>query len=151
MYEIGRICVKIAGRDAGLKCVVVDVFDDCFVLIDGQTRRRKCNVRHLEPLKEVIKIKKNASHTEVVSEFKKFKIDINAETKPKKVTPRPVRQKKVKDKPKKESLEQKAIVKVDKKEPEAVVKVEDKTASKKADKPKSEKSIKPEVSKSAKK
>jgi len=43
----GRICVKTAGRDAGLKCVIVDVLDDKFVLIDGETRRRKCNILHL--------------------------------------------------------------------------------------------------------
>ena len=60
MIEIGRICVKIAGRDAGLKCVIVDILDDKSVLIDGETRRRKCNVLHLEPSKEVIKIKIDA-------------------------------------------------------------------------------------------
>src|SRR3989344_3996604 len=59
MIEIGRLCLKTAGRDAGMKCVIVDILDDKFVLIDGQTRRRKCNILHLEPLKEVIKIKKN--------------------------------------------------------------------------------------------
>jgi large subunit ribosomal protein L14e len=62
MIEIGRLCVKTAGRDAGLKCIIVDILDDKFVLIDGETRRRKCNILHLEPLKDVIKIKKNASH-----------------------------------------------------------------------------------------
>ena len=50
MFEIGRLCVKIAGRDAGLKCLVVEVIDDNYVLIDGQTRRRKCNIKHLEPV-----------------------------------------------------------------------------------------------------
>lgn len=88
MFEVGRLCVKIAGRDSGLKCVVVDIVDDKFVMIDGQTRRRKCNTKHLEPLKESIKLKKNASHKDVVSEFKKLKIDIR-ETKPKKPTKRP--------------------------------------------------------------
>lgn len=37
--EIGRVCIKIAGRDAGMKCVVVEQLDNNFVLIDGQTRR----------------------------------------------------------------------------------------------------------------
>ena len=47
MIEIGRLCVKIAGRDAGKKCVVVDVVNDNTVLIDGETRRRNCNIKHL--------------------------------------------------------------------------------------------------------
>lgn len=98
MFEIGRMCIKIAGRDAGLKCVVVDIIDDTFVLIDGQTRRRKCNVKHLEPLKEVVKLKKNASRSTVFEEFKKLKIDVK-ETKPKKPSQRPLKQKKKKEQP----------------------------------------------------
>lgn len=63
--EIGQLCIKIAGRDAGKKCVVVDVLDNNFVLIDGETRRRKCNLSHLEPLEQSVKVKKGASHEEV--------------------------------------------------------------------------------------
>src|SRR3989304_3433103 len=76
MIEIGRVCVKIAGRDAGLKCVVVDVLNKSTVLIDGQTRRRKCNVAHLEPLQQTLKIDKGASHEKVVSAFKELDVVI---------------------------------------------------------------------------
>ena len=69
MIEIGRVCVKLAGRDAGKKCVVVDFIDDNTVLIDGFTRRRKCNLRHLEPLEETLSIEKGASSDEVCSAF----------------------------------------------------------------------------------
>ena len=31
--EIGRICVKNAGRLAGRKCVIVDIIDENFVLV----------------------------------------------------------------------------------------------------------------------
>ena len=72
MIEIGRVCIKTAGRDAAKKCVIIDILDNKFVLIDGETRRRKCNILHLEPLKDVIKIKKNASHDEVKKEFGKL-------------------------------------------------------------------------------
>jgi len=95
MIEIGRLCVKIAGRDAGLKCVIVDILDDKFVLIDGQTRRRKCNILHLEPLKDIIKIKKNASHEEIKKEFEKLDLKPR-ETKPKPKTQKPVKKKKPK-------------------------------------------------------
>ena len=101
MIEIGRLCIKTAGRDAGLKCVIVDILDNKFVLIDGETRRRKCNILHLEPLKDVIKVKKNASHEDIRKEFEKLGLKAR-DTKPKQKTERPVKQKK-----KKEGKEQK--------------------------------------------
>ena len=111
MIEIGRICVKTAGRDAGLKCIIVDILDDKFVLIDGQTRRRKCNILHLEPLKDTIKIKKNAPHEDVKKEFEKLGLKTR-ETKPKPKTEKPVKQKKEKkgketEKPKKKKEQKK--------------------------------------------
>ena len=108
MIEIGRLCVKTAGRDAGLKCVIVDILDNRFVLIDGETRRRKCNILHLEPLKGTIKIKKNASHEDIRKEFEKLGLKAR-ETKPKQKTEKPVKQKKSKEKeePKKKKAESK--------------------------------------------
>lgn len=76
MIEVGRVCVKIAGRDAGLKCVVVEETGKNFVLIDGQTRRRKCNVSHLEPLQQKLDISKGASHDAVVKAFKTVEVSI---------------------------------------------------------------------------
>ncbi len=70
MFEVGRLCIKLAGRDAGQKCVVVDVLKGKYVLIDGMTRRKKCNTIHLEPLDETLEIKKNAPHEDVVNAFK---------------------------------------------------------------------------------
>ncbi len=87
MFEVGRVCVKIAGRDAGKRCIIVDVQDSNFVLIDGETRRRKCNVKHLEPLNNVVKIRKSASHENVAEEFNKLGFGI-WKTKPKKAAQR---------------------------------------------------------------
>ena len=97
MYQIGRVCLKIAGRDAGKKCVIIDVINTHYVMIDGETRRRKCNVKHLEPLGTVLKVTKNAPRTEVVRLFKTLNIELK-ETKPKKKTERPkkLRKKKIK-------------------------------------------------------
>jgi len=65
--EVGRICVKIAGREAGEKCVIVEVIDDKFVEVVGTTmKNRKCNIKHLEPLDQIIEIK-----SEDVEEIKK--------------------------------------------------------------------------------
>ena len=75
MIEVGRVCVKIAGRDAGLKCVVVEVLDK-FVLVDGQTRIRKVNPAHLEPLDQKLAIEAGASHAHVAAAFKDIGVEV---------------------------------------------------------------------------
>jgi len=89
MFEVGRICVKLAGRDAAEKCVVVEVIDKNYVMIDGATRRRKCNIDHLEPLNQTIDIKKGASHEEVKKAFEKLGLETR-ETKAKSAAPKPI-------------------------------------------------------------
>lgn len=76
MIEIGRVCIKVAGRDAGNVAVVIDVLDKNYVLLDGNVRRKKCNTCHLEPMKQLLKLDKNASHEEVASALKEagFKV-----------------------------------------------------------------------------
>ncbi len=96
MIDVGRICVKTAGRDAGMKCVVVDVIDDNFVLIDGETRRRKCNIMHLEPLDRTVELKKGASHAEVAKAFEQLGYAVRAtKAKPRKARPRKARKSKL--------------------------------------------------------
>ena len=72
LFEVGRVCVKLLGRDAGMKCVIVDVLDNHMVVIDGETRRRKCNVKHLEPLDKVVSISKGASSADVAKHAKEL-------------------------------------------------------------------------------
>jgi len=95
MIDIGRVCIKTAGRDAGKKCVVLDVVDNGYVLVDGQTRRKKVNIKHLEPTREVLEIQQGASHEVVADAFSKVGINLQ-ESKPKKKAQRPkeVRRKK---------------------------------------------------------
>lgn len=76
MIEVGRICTKIAGREAGKLCVVIEVIDDKFCIIDGDVRRKKCNFTHLDPLDKKIAVEKGASHEKIVQEFKKLGIEI---------------------------------------------------------------------------
>jgi large subunit ribosomal protein L14e len=73
--EVGRICVKLLGREAGRKCVVVDLADKSFVLITGPkevtgVRRRRANVNHIEPLQDTVDIKRGASDEEVTEALK---------------------------------------------------------------------------------
>jgi len=65
MIKEGSICYKIAGREAGKMAVIVEVVDDNFVLIDGNVKRRKCNIKHLEMTNNVLDVKKGASTSEV--------------------------------------------------------------------------------------
>ncbi len=73
--EIGRICVKLIGREAGRKCVIVDIMDKNFVMVTGPkdvtgVRRRRSNVDHLEPLPDGIDIERGASDDEVTKSLK---------------------------------------------------------------------------------
>lgn len=93
MIEAGRVCVKTAGRDAGLMCVIVENIDDVYVKIDGQTRRRKCNVAHLEVTDKMLSLKKG-SHDEVKSLFEsELNIELK-DKKPKEQKERPRKQRK---------------------------------------------------------
>jgi len=59
---VGRVCRKVKGKEAGKYCVIVEKPEKNFVLIDGKdVKRKKTNIKHLEPLPVVLKIKKNAS------------------------------------------------------------------------------------------
>jgi len=148
MFDVGRICVKTAGREAGKFCVIVDVLEKGFVMVTGpkavtSVKRRKCNIDHLEPTPQVIKLGKNASDDDVISVYKKdgifekFQVkppsekDIAeakdserkrltaAREKPKKAAEEPEKaeEKKHKEKPAKEQKEEKAEHKPAKKEP----------------------------------
>jgi len=89
IFNVGRLCVKIAGRDAGNRCVVVEKMDDTFVVVDGSTRRKKVNVKHLEALPETVELQAG-DHEEVSQLFqqKGWKV---WNTKAKTVAARPVR------------------------------------------------------------
>ena len=91
--EIGRVVVKIAGRDAGKKAVIVDILNDKYVLIDGDTRRRKCNILHIEPLNHVVKIENNANHEHVSKVLKELGLEARV-TKPKPKTQKPKKKRK---------------------------------------------------------
>lgn len=95
IFAVGRVCVKLAGRDAGKKCVILNVNDDSSVLIDGQTRRRVCNVAHLEPTTQILEIAENADHESVIKAFASVDVGVPASSGSKKsAVPRPKKQKK---------------------------------------------------------
>jgi large subunit ribosomal protein L14e len=69
--DVGRICVKLLGRESGQKCIVVDIVDKNFVLITGPkqlngVKRRRVNVSHIEPTEKKVDIKRGESDEELM-------------------------------------------------------------------------------------
>jgi len=122
--EVGRVCLKVVGRESGRPCVVIKKLTDektksgNFVLITGpklltDTKRRRCNIEHLEPTQYILEIKEDATDEEVIEAYKKaglitkfnLKLPSAAELKAEKTKPREVKEEKPiekRGKPKKE-------------------------------------------------
>ncbi len=83
MFEIGRVCLKTAGRDAGKFGAVIKNEDSQFVLLDGFVRRRKVNIKHLEPTSVVLEIKAEASTDAVIKALEKAGFEQKEPSKPK--------------------------------------------------------------------
>jgi large subunit ribosomal protein L14e len=74
--EVGRICVKITGREAGRKCIVLNIIDENFALITGPrkvsgVKRRQVNISHIEPTEVKIDIMREATDEEIVQALTK--------------------------------------------------------------------------------
>jgi len=67
-FDVGRVCVKLRGREKGLECVVVDVIDRNYVVIAGPgVRRRRVNMHHLRPLDKTVGVGRDASDEDVAA------------------------------------------------------------------------------------
>ncbi len=71
VFDIGRVCVKLMGREAGKMCVVVDIVDERFVIVTGPkaltgVKRRRVNIKHLEPTEYRVEIQRGASDEDVL-------------------------------------------------------------------------------------
>lgn len=79
LVEVGRICVKLRGREAGKKCIIVERVDKNFVLVTGPqevtgVRRRRSNVDHLNPTTKKVDIKTGAEDSDIVKAIKSGKL-----------------------------------------------------------------------------
>ena len=90
--KIGQLCYKIAGRESKKLCIIVDILDNTYVMIDGQVKRRKCNIKHLELLNKFIDIKKDESKERIISLLEKEGVKVKL-TKPKIKKSKPIKQK----------------------------------------------------------
>ncbi len=81
VFEIGRVAMKIAGREAGNFCVVVKPAESKkdernFIFVTGPKqltgiKRRKCNVEHLRATEHTLEIKEDATDEEVIAAYEK--------------------------------------------------------------------------------
>jgi len=81
VLEVGRICMKIAGREAGSYCAVIKPAgaakeEKSFVFITGPKlltgiKRRKCNIDHLRATEFKLEISEDASDEQIVEAYEK--------------------------------------------------------------------------------
>lgn len=74
--EVGRVCMKVAGREAGGYCVVLKNPVKSFVFVTGPkiltgVKRRNSNLSHLEPTQYIVEISADASDDQVVAALQK--------------------------------------------------------------------------------
>jgi len=172
--NVGRICVKTAGREAGRYACVLKKMDANFVLVTGPrvltgVKRRRCNVEHLEPTQYSVDVKSEAGDKEVIAAYGKAGLltklglrkpspEVVKEAE-KKVAKKPEKEEKPEKKKKKEKPK-KGVKKTEEKKPEKEEKPEKKGGIKikikvptlrKAKKPKKVEKKKSEKKKKAKK
>ena len=106
MVEIGRLCIKTAGRDSGQFCAVISIIDKNNVIVDGNVRRKKCNLNHLEFLDKILKIKEKATSDEVGKALEKEGINILKKGQKREKKDKPKRSKAAKEKKRKDKEKQ---------------------------------------------
>jgi len=58
LLQVGRVCVKKFGRDAGSRVVITGLVDNNFVKVmtSKRPKERRCNTAHLEFLDEIVDV-----------------------------------------------------------------------------------------------
>ena len=79
MIEVGSVCMKNTGREAGRYCVVVKKINSSFVFATGPklltgVKRRRANVDHLNATEYKIEIKEDATDEEVIAAMEKLNL-----------------------------------------------------------------------------
>ena len=95
LLELGRLCIKTCGRDAMKHCIVVEIIDKNYVVVDGNTRKKKVNILHLEPIGKKFDVKKDITRKEIFEIFKKEGIKIKNNLEGKKPTTKKEQVKKI--------------------------------------------------------
>jgi large subunit ribosomal protein L14e len=70
VFDIGRVCRKTSGLDAGKLCVVLSKDKNFATIVGPNIKKTKVNLRHLEPLPNMVKAGKDASQAEATELLK---------------------------------------------------------------------------------
>jgi len=78
--EVGRVCTKLLGREADKNCVIIEIVNKNFVVVSGPkeltgVKRRRCNLKHLEPWDVKINVEKGASDDTLKEAIQKAKVE----------------------------------------------------------------------------
>jgi len=107
MIETGRVCIKTAGNETGKYCVILEQIDDTFVMIGGEVKKARCNIKHLELLPLTANVKKSDSNETIIDALVGLNIIKKTHTRKKEKkekTPKPIKKRaisKIKKSPKK--------------------------------------------------
>ncbi len=118
MIEVGRVCMKTAGREMGRYCVVLKKVSDSFVMVTGPrlltgVKRRKCNIEHLQPTSYMLEVKDEAPDEDVLASFDKAGLITKLELK--RPSAADMKSEKAKEKPKVEEKKEQKEKKSEKK------------------------------------
>ncbi|MBI4894502.1 MAG: 50S ribosomal protein L14e [Candidatus Aenigmarchaeota archaeon] len=74
--QVGRVCMKVAGRESGGYCVFLKSEGPSFGLVTGPkiltgVKRRKSNVSHLEPTQYMVDVSENSTDEQVIAALDK--------------------------------------------------------------------------------
>jgi large subunit ribosomal protein L14e len=81
LFEVGNVCIKLVGREAGHYCVVIKPAgkskeEKSFVFITGPklltgVKRRKANINHLKATGHKLDVQENATDEQVLAAYDK--------------------------------------------------------------------------------
>jgi large subunit ribosomal protein L14e len=72
ILDVGRVCMKVKGKNAGNYCVIVEKPEKNMVTIEGRDiEKTKVNILHIEPMPTILKIGKSAKKDEITKALEK--------------------------------------------------------------------------------
>ena len=82
MVKVGDVVMKIAGRDAGRVGIVLEDLGKGFFMVDGDTRKKKVNIKHIEFLGKEVKVGKGSTSEDLRKEINNLGFKVNKHGQP---------------------------------------------------------------------
>jgi len=127
VLEVGRVCLKIVGREAGRYCVIIKPAgkskeERSFVFVTGPelltgVKRRKCNINHLQATEHKFDVQEDASEEQALAAYEKAGLTVKLGLKKPSAAQMKAKEEKMKEK--EERAKEQAKTKEQKKEKKA--------------------------------